>query len=91
MPKGPVPYTNATQQSGRVVISWYMGLGVTTAVVRLIRRVVKLEMFKINDPIVGSLEIQSGYGNPLRPDQMVGAQLSNQERARNAPPPLSKV
>ena len=31
-PKGPVPYTNATQLSGRVVISRYMGPGVTTTV-----------------------------------------------------------
>ena len=30
--KGPVPYTNPTQQLGRVVISWYMGLGVATTV-----------------------------------------------------------
>ena len=33
--------------------------------VRLIRRVVKLEMLKINDLIVVSLEVQLGYGTPL--------------------------
>ena len=52
--KGPVPYTNATQRSGRVVISWYMGPGATTIILRLICRVVRLEMFKINNPIVGT-------------------------------------
>ena len=38
--------------------------------VRLIRWVVNLEKLKINDPIVGSLEVQSGYGTSLttRPD-----------------------
>ena len=30
--KGPVPYTNATRQLSRVVMSRYMGPGVTTTV-----------------------------------------------------------
>ena len=30
--KAPVPYTNATQQLGRVVISWHIGPGLTTTV-----------------------------------------------------------
>ena len=37
---------------------------------RLVSWVVKHEMLKINDPIVGGIDGQSGYGTPLttRPD-----------------------
>ena len=66
--KEPVPYTNVTQQSGRVVIRQYIEPVVTTIFGCMCTTdplVVHFEMFKINNRIVGSLEGQLAYVTPL--------------------------
>ena len=55
-----VSYTNPTKQSGRVVISGYIGQ--SWSFVRIIRRVVKLEVSKINNSIVGTIWGQTASG-----------------------------
>ena len=82
--KGPVPYTNVTQQSCRVVIRQYIEPVVTTIFECMCTTdplVVHLEMFKINNLIVGSLEGQLAFVTPLTA-QLDGRRATDQWEKR---------
>ena len=80
-PRSHIP-TRLNHRVGSLSVSiWDRGLQQQSgAFPRRTCRVGKLEMLKINDPIVGVLRFSRDMWHPLRPDQMVAEHMINQKK-----------